>query len=194
MKKFCLTGFKVNNADKKALENYLLDTPKEWAQKALLGMINKAVKTIIRDYLDVYKSKGFETVPATYSELITALISLDEFKPYKRQATEKRKPARKEAASEEIWSGGFNIEDWQEAALNAYYDNPEQVLIDYMENKISLRKAAFVKEWTTRLMNDAEVTEIPTHDDDLIETSIARPEYKNRATRYAEEEARMAMN
>lgn len=186
MKTICTTGFKVSNADMKAFEYYLLDTPKEWAQKALNGLINKAVKTIMRDWLDTYKEQEGDSIPSVMEEIIPAIIAMEEFKPYNNEATEKRKAQRDEAISIEIWEGGFDMEDYQLDALNAFFKDPEQTLIDYMENKITLRKEKFTKEHTDKLIASASTDPIPSRQDALINLETGKAGYKNRIDREAE--------
>lgn len=183
MKNLCSTGFKISGADQKALAEFLLETPKEWAEKALKGMINKAVKTILREWIERYKVQAGDSISAKIEELIPAIIQMAEFIPYNREATEKNQASREEVADIEVWTGGFDIEDYEEIALNAFYADPEQVLRDYMENKIAKRKEAFVKQYQTVLMNEPETTTIPTKADDMINLITARPEYENRAER-----------
>jgi len=180
MKNICTNGFKCSGADKKALEYYLLDTPKEWAKKSLDGMINKAVKTIMKDWIETLKKNSGDSIPATKSEIITAITVMEEFKHYYNEATEKGKAEREEAATIEIWSGGFNIEDYEFEALGVFYKDPEQTLRDFMENKITLRKKAFVKEHQTQLINDPSVSSIPSKQDSLINLVTGKPGYKNR--------------
>lgn len=186
MKTICTTGFKVSNADMKAFEYYLLDTPKEWAQKALTGMINKSVKTIMRDWIGTYKAKAGDSIPSTLRDLIPAIIAMEEFKPYNQEATEKRKAQRDEAVSIEIWAGGFYVEDYEFEALGAFYGYPEQVLRDYMENKISLRKEKFTKEHTDKLIAGPSNDPIPSRQDALINLETGKAGYKNRIDREAE--------
>jgi hypothetical protein len=48
----------------------------------------------------------------------------------------------------------------------------------------------FQREWTTRLMNDESFTDaIPSNKTDFVNLVMARPDYKDRATRDAELEA-----
>ena len=49
----------------------------------------------------------------------------------------------------------------------------------------------FQQEWTTKLMNDASFTDpIPSNKTDFVNLVTARADYKDRATRDAEEKAR----
>ena len=183
MKKYNAKGFKISNADKKAFEHYLLETPYEWARKALDGLINKATKNILRDWLDTYREQATGDIPANYAELIPAIIAMPDFKPYKHEAPEKRIAERDEPKQHEQWSDGFDVANWQDAALNAYYDDPEQVLEDLMENKIALRKQAFYKEHFDKEIKDPTVETIPIRQDAFIDHVIKKSGYKNRQQR-----------
>jgi hypothetical protein len=49
----------------------------------------------------------------------------------------------------------------------------------------------FQSEWTTKLMNDETFTDpIPSNKTDFVNLVTARPDYKDRATRDAEEKAK----
>lgn len=185
MKKICSSGFKVSKADKKALEHYLIDTPKEWANNALKGLINKAVKTIIKDYLGIFKKNNPDTIPATMHQLIPLLIAMPEFKKYNNESTEKGKAERIEKENIEIWAGGFDVEDYEYKALYAFFKDPEETLRDYMENKIFARKNAFTKEHQDKMFKDPEVTSIPSKQDDLINLITNNKDYKNRKAKEA---------
>lgn len=186
MKILCETGFKISIQDQKALDHYLNQSPKEWAELALKGMINKALKTIIRDYIEIYKSKNV-SIPANIPDLVVALIALDEFKAYKRESSETRKANRKTPKDIEVWSGGFPVEDWEKKVLDLFYKDIEQQLMEIMENKISLRKTAFCKEGLSSLFRDksSAVANIPSHDDDFIDLVTGKPGYMNRKERDA---------
>ena len=134
MKNICTQGFKVSAQDRKALDHFLIVEPKEWAQSALNGMINKASKTILKEWLDKFKEQA-ETIPADKAKLIPLIVAMPEFKPYNRDWGNLIKAKRKQSKDTEIWSGGFEIEDWEETALNAYYSDYVQDLYNLMENK-----------------------------------------------------------
>lgn len=180
MKKLCSEGFKASSADLKALSHYLLDTPKEWANKALKGLINKAVKTILKDWLEKFKEKNPSGISANLKELIPAIIKMPEVTKYNREATEKGRAQRDEEPTIEIWEGGFDIEDFEYDALYVFFSDPEQTLIDYMENKIARRKTVFVKDHEDKLIKDPETLTIPSRQDALINLVTSKPDYKNR--------------
>jgi hypothetical protein len=186
MKTLCASGLKVTKLDIKALEEYLNTSPKEWATNALKGMINKAIKTIMKDYLEAYKAQAGESIPADLPSILSGILAMSEFVPYNRRALEDRNPERTETCDQEIWNGGFQIEDHEDQALRAYYIDPEITLVELMENKIALRKAAFTKEYTQQLIEDPAVTTIPTTQDGIIDLIVKKPEYKNRVARDAE--------
>jgi len=120
-------------------------------------------------------------------DLIPAIVAMPSFKPYNRDWQPLIKAKRKQAKDTEIWADGFQIEEWEETALNAYYSDYEQDLYNLMENKIACRKNAFEKEYEQQLLADPEVTSLHKHQDDLIDLITAKPNYKNRVQREAEE-------
>ena len=181
MKKLCSSGYKASSVDKKALEHFLLVTPKKWSDDALKGMINKSVKTLMRDYFEIYKSKQQTSVSADIAVIIPGIVAMDEFKSYYHDVPQTPIVDRKEVANEEIWSGGFDVEDYEEIALRAFYSDPEAMLRYFMENKIYQRRKAFVKEKETTLIKDPSITEIPSKQDDFINLVCSKPGYKNRA-------------
>jgi len=193
MKKICNKGFKASHADRKAFAHYVLKSETEWSEDALAGMKNKAIKTIMRDYFEIYKSKKTGNITSDLAILIPAIIAMEEFKPYNYQTPtkfdkfDKNDPEeiqRDETPSLEIWEGGFDIEDYEEAALNAFYENPEQQLNWFMNNKIYRRKIAFVKEKEKELLNKGE--SFPSRHDAFINYITSKPEYKDRAAREAQ--------
>jgi hypothetical protein len=201
MKKLNSKGYKISSADKKALEHFLNVSANEWARNALKGMINKAVKTILKDYFELYKSKQTGSASADKAVIIPAIVAMPEFKPYNRQTPAQfdkphggvKQPkdmtiSRKEPVSEEIWEDGFDVEDYELAALEGFYADPEAQLEWLMTNKIYQRRCAFVKEQEAIMLQDPEVKEIPACQDDLINCVCAKPGYKNRVALEAEEQ------
>jgi hypothetical protein len=186
MKNICSSGFKISNSDQKVLDHYLLVTPRKWAEDALLSMINKAIKTIIRDWFGTYKNSKAGNIPADISVIISEIVQLNNFKNYNIPSMENRKPQRKQPVSNEIWEGGFNIEDYEYEALVVFYKDHEQTLRDLMDNKIALRKKAFVKEHEEKLIKGPSVTEMPQKDDDLVDLITADPNYKKIKQKYQE--------
>ena len=195
MKKLNSKGYKVSAVDKKALEHFLAVTPHKWASDAIRGMVNKAVKTIMRDGFELYKATQTGNITADLSVIIPGILALDGIVLHKRQTPDKfdgDKPpkdkviARKEPVSEEIWPDGFDVEDYEEVALQAIYEDPEAMLEWFMTNKIHQRRKAFVKQHEAAMLSDPEVTEIPAHQDDFINCVCAKPGYKNRCECEAE--------
>ena len=186
MKKICKNGFKISSVDKKALEHYLIVSPNKWCKDALNGMINKSIKTILNDWYEVYKSKQETSVSTDYTIIIPGIINMEEFTPYKHNSPQSPKISRMEPQAEEILEEGFDVEDHEELALKAYYNDPEATLKYFIENKIYLRRKAFVKEEENKMINDPNITEIPAKQDDFINMVCSKPEYKNRAEREAE--------
>jgi len=191
MKTICSSGFQVSETDAMSWNNYLLETPDQWTMNALKGMINKATKTIIKDWLEVYKSKAVGNISAKPEVLIPAIIAMDEFAPteledgtviksYNREASEKRRSCTKEDKCITVCVGGFEIEDYEDLALRAFYVDPEVVLQDYFYNKIALRRKAFIEDSNKKLMDDETVDEFPADNDALINFVCARPDYKTR--------------
>ena len=189
MKNICISGFLISQADQKVLNNYLLGTPKEWAQKALEGMINKAKKIILRDWFEIYRQNNPGNISSDYSVLIPEIVEMEEFKSYDMPSTENEIPERKEIANIEIWENGFTIEDWELTALQAYYKDPEQTLYDLMNNKIAKRKKAFYKQHSERMLIDVSYSTIPSHYDDMINLVVIESDYKTRAQKDAEIQA-----
>ena len=188
MKKLCSSGYRISAPDKKALEAYLIVTPRSWSESALNGMKNKSIKTILRDWFETYKAKQPDSVSADIKVIIPGILAMDEFKPYNYQVPETPLVDRKEARSEEIWEGGFDVEDHEELALKAFYSDPEAMLSYFMENKCYQRRKAFVKEHEATMLADKSVTSIPAKQDDFINLVCAKAGYKNRAAKEAEQE------
>jgi len=188
MKTLCTNGHTISTADKLAFENYSLENSKVWATSALAGLINKAVKTIYNDYIKEYKINN-TSIPATPEGIITGILALETFKAYNKTSPEDEAPQGTLSSTVEVWSGGFEIEDYEYSALTAFYADPEQALYDLMDNKISKRRNAFIKENTPILLADSTVTTIPTIQDDFISQFVLRVDYKNAVERKAEQDA-----
>jgi len=180
MQTICQSGHLINSQDENVLNTYLLDTPEEWAEKALTGMINEAVKTIFKDYMPIYRATNPESIQAFYYQLIPILINLPDFQPYQRKSYELDVPNRTNSATIQIWPTGFSIEDWEKNALDSYYENIEQVLNELMENKIAKRRKAFVERFTFKLIEDENILEIPSNEDAFIDLVVTQPWYKTR--------------
>jgi len=186
MKKLNAKGFKVSSADQKALDHYLIVSARDWSISALAGMINKSVKTILKDWFPIYKSKQEGSVSADVAILIPAIIAMPEFKPYNFPTPDVPIVDRKEEKSQEIWNNGFDVEDYEEAALRAFYADPEAMLHYFMENKIHRRREAFVKEHEQHMLRDPDVKDIPAKQDDFINLVCGKAGYKNRVQSEAE--------
>jgi hypothetical protein len=71
----------------------------------------------------------------------------------------------------------LDIDDWVQKAV---------------EGKINNCWKRFQRDWTTKLMNDDSFTDpIPSNKTDFCELVMARSDYKDRATRDAEQQAAM---
>lgn len=184
MKKLKAEGFKISSVDSKAFEHYVLIPFRQWSFDALKGMKNKAIKTIMRDWFEVYKSKQTGTIPADYAVVIPGIIAMEEFKPYNYCVPETPIVERTEAVSEEILEGGFDVEDYEDMALRAFYDDPEAMLRYFITNKIYQRRKAFVKEHEKGFFDRQEA--IPAKQDDFINLVCNKAGYKNRVTAEAE--------
>lgn len=180
MAKICVSGFKISEIDQKALDHYLAVTPRQWAETALKGMINKAIKTIMRDWYEKYKARIEGNVSTDLAVIIPAILAMPGFVSYHVPSPSIPIISRKIAITQEIWGNGLDLEDYELAALNAFYENPENQLRFFMENKIALRRQAMVNELETKLRNNPKATELPAHADDLIAQETAKSSYKNR--------------
>ena len=70
----------------------------------------------------------------------------------------------------------LDLDDWVQKAV---------------EGKVNNCWKRFQREWTTKLMNDETFTDpIPSNKTDFVNLVTARSDYKDRATRDAEEKAR----
>jgi hypothetical protein len=181
MKKLCADGYKISSVDTHALDKYLLVTPSEWARSALDGMINKSLKIIVKDYYDLYKSKQTTTVSTEMAVVIPGILEMPEFKKYNVKTPPLPIVQRTEAPTTEVWSGGFDVQDYENDALIAYYEDPEAILKYFMENKIYQRRKAFMKKYIDIKMKDVSTTEMPKEEDAFINQIVAEPEYKTRA-------------
>ena len=188
MKKLNAKGFKISSVDKKAFEHYVLVSMRSWSKDALTGMINKSVKTILRDYYELYKSKQAETVSTDLNVVIPGILAMEEFKPYNYDSLVlEGEVKRKQPRNEEIWSGGFDVEDYEELALKAFYKDPEEALEAFMENKIYQRRKRLVEEEQQKIFSKKEKKSLPKEQDDFIDMVCNEPGYKNRVARDAEE-------
>jgi len=119
---------------------------------------------------------------------------MEEFKPYKYQTPtkfdkfDKNDPAeiqRDEPCNNEIWANGFDIEDYEELALKAFYEAPEAQLDWFMNNKIYRRRLALIKEKEKEMIKNKE--SFPARHDAFINYVTSKPDYKNRVQRDEEE-------
>lgn len=177
MKKISVDGFKISLIDQKAFGHYSLQTPREWSLAALEGMKNKAKKTILKDYFESYKSTKTGTISGDIAVIILDILAMPEFKNYNFITPEVPLVSREQAKTEEIWDGGFDIEDYEYAALNAFYANPEKMLYYFMENKIYEIRKAFIAEHQEGFLERKE--DIPVKQDDFITLVCSKPEYKS---------------
>ena len=83
----------------------------------------------------------------------------------------------------------YTITDEQERCLNDNLLDIEKWIDDAIAGKINSCMKRMVSEWTKKLQDDPAVTSIPADADLMIAEVIARPDYKTRAERDAEEAA-----
>jgi hypothetical protein len=183
MKKLAESGYKISSIDQKALEHYLLVSPKQWAQDALKGMINKAIKTILRDWFGKYRETVIGNISAEVSVLIPAIVQMPFFVSYNVSTSTIPIINRKVIPEQEIWESGFDVQDHEWIALNVYYQNPEEYLRYLMENKIARRREEMVKELQVKLLTNPKEKEMPAHPDDLIAQETSKLSYQNRRQR-----------
>jgi len=183
MVQICSTGFKISSIDQIALNNDLLITPYQWARDALYGMINKAYKTLYRDWFSKFKTSQEESVPANKASIIAGIIALPDFKPYNYQTPALPEIDRKTEPEIEIWTGGFQIESFEKAALEAFYEDFEGMIRYFMQNKIFMCRQRMTEDWEKKLIADTSITSIPVKQDDLIALVSQRSDCKLRAAR-----------
>ena len=189
MKKLLKDGFLMSRADRLAVANDLLESLEEWAHKGPKHTVTyKPVKELLKKDLDKLidkKNKEGKNLPANEIDCINELCAIG-LSNKKFKGDNLVKPKRKQPRDEKILTEGIDIEDHEYLAACNYWEDPEQLIIDLMDNKIARCKERFVKEWRMKLMQDPSVSEIPSEDDDLIELVVLRPDYKNRVQREAE--------
>jgi len=187
MKKFLKDGFFISRADRLAVANDLIESLEDWAYSGPKHLVTyKPVNQILKKDLKLLKAKKEgenKNLPADLSVCIEELCSLPEFKKKNLSQSGLLKPKRKQSRDEKILANGIDVEDHEYTAAINYWKDPEELLIDLLENKIARCKERFVLHWTKILIADSNVSEIPTNDDDLIEMVILRPDYKNRVQR-----------
>jgi hypothetical protein len=117
---------------------------------------------------------------------------MSEFKPYNYQTPQSFDKIEKgdldyiqgdEELNLEIWANGFDLEDYELLALNAYYEDPEAQLEWFMSNKLYRRKNAFVKEHEKEMIKKKE--SYPARHDAFINHITSNPTYKSRKTHEA---------
>lgn len=178
MKNLNSQGCKISSVDQKALDHYLLVTPLKWSQDALAGMINKSIKSIMKAGFEEYKEIIGGNINPDYAVIIPGILAMDGFGLNKVPTPAPVIVNRKEAISNEIWAGGFDVEDYEDLALRAFYVDPEAMLDWFMENKIYQRRKALVKEKEVKFIKESKA--FPANQDDFINFAVNEPGYKNR--------------
>jgi len=174
MKTYHILGHKISDSDQKAFDHFYGNTPNDWTRSALKGMINKAKKNIIRVWFDYYRSKQTKEISMDPAILIPAIIAMDGFHSGKYDPDEKRSPERVESQTIEIWADGFEIEDWEDLALKAFYKDPIAMLKYFLENNIAICK----KDLYEAIKKDKSYTTISPIIDEAIQTHVSKVEYK----------------
>ena len=84
------------------------------------------------------------------------------------------------------------INDTDQKCLKNDLLDLDQWVQDAVTGKINNCWKRFQRDWTTRLMEDETFTDpIPSNKEDFCELVMARDDYKDRATRDAEQQAAM---
>ncbi|MFQ5685061.1 MAG: hypothetical protein ACE5GV_00225 [Candidatus Scalindua sp.] len=165
-------GIKINSEDLVVFQKTCDKTADEWLSNAIDGLLNRSKKTILKDYLNLYR-EGHSAIPADYSLLFPLLIGMPEFKPYNYKYPENETPNRKYSCDITVLDGGKIIQDWEKQILDNYYSDLDVTLIEMFENKIEKRRKEFIRIYLPKLIDDPSVTDIPSDDDDLIQLIIA---------------------
>lgn len=183
MKKICEVAHNLSTIDHKAMAHFTKETPNEWINKALSGWINKAVKTIMADWFSKYKEQS-EMVSYDPEVVIPLILAMPEFKEYGVSTPSCECVNRTESSSVDAFNGGFEIKDYEYAALNAYYSDIESYLCYLMENKIYSSRKAFKNEYAQVATRTKEL--VPSNEDDFISYFTEKTDYKNAEAREAE--------
>jgi len=185
MQTILASGHLITPIDLLALEYYLLETPCEWAEAALNGMIAKAKDNIMKDYFELWRSQQAGNIIMDYSVIIPALIAMNEFTPYNIQTPPLPTINRTEERTVLTCENGYSVEDWQKNALDAYFEDPEDDLTWLLENKISKRRQKCLIETRPIYIQPAE--SFPAEEDAYITYVTNKVDYKDRAERVAED-------
>lgn len=175
-----LVDIKLSHEDVKAFNHYVDHTHDEWLSKAFDGMVNKAVKTILRDYLEEYRQSQTEGMPTDMNVIMNGIVALKSFKPYNNETPPLPKIRRKNTPEINV-NTAFQFEDYVKIALENYYSDYKGMIKWFMVNKIHRRRTEFAKLFTTKLLKDKTLAKIPAHQDDLINHVCSQKGYKNAA-------------
>jgi len=184
MTTICSSGYLLSSVDILVFNDYCLGTPREWLETAIKGLVNKATKTIIKDYQSQYVVG--EIAPTTEEELALDIIDQDYFTNYNNTIYDLIEATRQNERDTESLSDGIELTDNGYAILSAFYKDIEQTAYDLLENKIALRKNAFIKDHYTSL----EITVgslLGSGLDSSITSITSEVDYKNREERDVEE-------
>jgi len=192
MKKLLKDGYMMSRSDRLAVANDLLEPLEDWAMKGpkfhMSGKPVKAMKAKWMNKLREEKAKVAEPIPANDADIVSEIKGMDSFKSEYYKSSELIKPSRSQPRDEKILANGIDVEDHEHEAAISHWNNPDEYLVDLLDNKIARCKERMVKYWTEKFNNDPSVESYPSDVDDFIEFVVARPEYKNRAQLEAEVE------
>jgi hypothetical protein len=179
MEKLCEASFKISNADKKVLDHYSFVEIKEWAHLALNGLLNRAYDNIFADWIEIFKEQSTRAIPADKKELVHLIIRMPGFVKYKKKSVQMRKSKTKGLKRIEVLKDGFDLNDEEFEVLTAFYENPQQFILDLIENKIAGMRKKFIDEFQNKMLRDPEIKVIPPDEDDFILMVTGTVEYQN---------------
>jgi len=182
MKTILQDGYLITAQDKKAFEHYCVEDFDAWIMNSIKGMINKAVKNIKLKYLEEYIESQTGEVSCEDRVLITEIIKMPSFKPFKIGAPKNEFFSKKDKGSIPLIKNGINIEDYEHDALNNYYLDYTSYLIWLIENKIHHRKKAFRRDVLPNFKQKNK--SFPAHIDDFIENVCNWEDYSKIKTLY----------
>lgn len=180
MKKICSKGYKISATDEKVLDHFAIESIQSWSASALSSMIYKSIEFIMKRGFEQYKKTQTGNISIDYAVIIPAILAFPDFKMKKIQVPEAKIIKKTENPSKEIWENGFDIEDYEEMALNALYEDPEGMLYWYLEEKIYQRRKGFIKEKEDNFIKAKK--SFPANEDAFIDFVTKDLKYKNRKT------------
>lgn len=184
------SGYMMSRADRLAVADILVTTLENWALSGLKDYISyNQVSSLKRKWMAKLietKEAAEENVPTDDQTIITDIMLLPDFVGESRPPISYKAVNRTQARDEQILSSGINIENYEYAAASAELNTPETWAESLIESKISRCRELCVQYWQSVFDNDPSIESYPSNEDAFIEFVVARPEYKNRAEREAE--------